>query len=207
VDLFQKAVGPEGWKVEGIEVICNPITYTTPLLFGATGKWRRVCVQDHEGEPLVRDWEDWINIPAAQRYAEVPEGTQITLTIFANPVELSPTVASWAAGEEGWTWIAAPQYLQEEELEAVGHRVQPGYIGKDELTEVKVIGTLPGGSTIEVGEPVALRRRPVLEEVRSYELLMEAIKEGENGLREHENRKERMLAYQKHQEVFPGNQT
>ena len=42
---------------------------------------------------------------------------------------------------------------------------------------------------------------------RVVRLLMEAIKEGENGLREHENRKERMLAYQKHQEVFPGNQT
>jgi hypothetical protein len=121
----------------------------------------------------------------------VPYGAEVYLSVEQEEKE----------DDEKKCWIC-PALEEEGDGEPLGHRVRPGFTDVANLQVVAVVGTLPGGSTIEVGQPVAVRREPTVEEKRSWELLREAVKEGENGLKEHEARNEEAILHQKLQQGF-----
>ena len=130
---------------------------------------------------------------AAER-TKIECGEEVVLPV-TQEVDVDPSKAAWVDGDVG---------LDEEEELAQGHRVRSGITDQVTVTVVRVVGTQPGGSVIEVGQPVAMRRPPTLVEERSAELLQEAIKEGERGLAEHAQRREKRIIMQKQQQGWWG---
>ena len=62
-----------------------------------------------------------------------------------------------------------------------------------------MIGTKAGGSVIEKGEPIAVRRTATREEMDRATQELEAIAEGRKGMQEHEQRRAQDLIFQQQQ--------
>ena len=65
-----------------------------------------------------------------------------------------------------------------------------------------VVGTHKAGTTIPLGQPLALRRSLTEVERLSFERLQEAIKEGERGLKEFQERKEHRVHQNRADQCF-----
>ena len=86
-------------------------------------------------------------------------------------------------------WEEDEEEVDEEDDQERDFRVRPGPTGDGPVRKVCVIGTLRAGTKIPCGQPIAIRRSPTVAEQRSAELLQEAIKEGELGLKQYEEQK------------------
>jgi len=88
------------------------------------------------------------------------------------------------------TWICGDQAeVDEEDEEDRGFVVRSGMAEAGAVRRICVIGTQVMGTKIPLGQPLAIRRTPKQVERLSFETLQEAIKEGEQGLRQYEERK------------------
>ena len=76
-------------------------------------------------------------------------------------------------------------------------------VGIPEAVEkVLVVGTHKSGTTIPLGQPLALRRSPSEAERLTFERLQEAIKEGERGLQEYQERKDKRVQQNRTEQCF-----
>ena len=124
---------------------------------------------------------------AAQR-THVPHGTEVTVRVAQEYQEVE--------GEAG-DWIAALD--QVDDMDDPAYRVRPGLVTGNKLELVRVVGTKHGGSVIEQGEPIAVRRTATKEEMDRATASIEAIAEGRKGMLERERRKEQDLIFQQQQ--------
>ena len=151
----------------------------------------QVSVDTAEAKPVdIEQKQAWV---VAQARTIVPFGTEVPLKVSQE----------YDVVEKGWNWISGEVGEEDEEGEVHGHQVRAGLTDVTNLSVVAVVGTQPGGSIIEAGQPVAVRREPTVEEKRSWELLQEAIKEGEMGLKDHQERRAGVVQHQKLQQSFP----
>ena len=74
--------------------------------------------------------------------------------------------------------------------------MSPSLVQRDNRRAVQVVGLHQRQATIEKGEPIAVLRVPTWLELRSYELLEEAIKEGNRGLQAHQQRRAAQISAQ-----------
>ena len=137
--------------------------------------------------------QSWTWVVAQQRTV-IPYGTE---------VPLKGTQDRQVENEES-NWISGDLRDEDEEEEEPGFRVRSGLTDVTNLDVVSVVGPQQGGSVVELGQPVAVRRKPTPEEKRSWELLQEAIKEGERGLKKHVawRREARVLQQQRQDQGF-----
>ena len=66
------------------------------------------------------------------------------------------------------------------------------------------VGTDYAGAEIQEGQPIAVRKASSYEERRAFERLKEAQQEGERGLKQHEERRQGDIAFQRQQSCFRG---
>jgi hypothetical protein len=80
-----------------------------------------------------------------------------------------------------------------------GILVNRSLVQKDSRRAIQVVGLHQPQATIEKGEPIAVLRVPTWQELRSYELVEEAIKEGKRGLQAHQQRRAKQISAQQSQ--------
>jgi hypothetical protein len=115
---------------------------------------------------------------------------QDTVAHFGEPTWVDVIDEYGEHDREPRTWVCGdPEEVDEEDDQERDFRVRPGPTGDGPVRKVCVIGTLRAGTKIPCGQPIAIRRSPTEAEQRSAELLQEAIKEGELGLKQYEEQK------------------
>ena len=153
-----------------------------------------------DSDELQRVERDFVWI-ISQTRVHVPHGSEVLVPVMQERPTPGPD----------WSWISETKELEDDDLEGIGHMMRPGFTDSEKIEQVVVVGTAPGGSTIEVGQPLGVRRVPTSTGLRSWELFEEAVAEGRKGLAEHEERKDRMFGFQAlqqaQQQVFLGTQT
>ena len=103
----------------------------------------------------------------------------------------------------GRNWICGdPEEVDDEDDEDRGYTVRPGLSGGEAVQKVRVVGTHKSGTTIPLGQPLAVRRSPTEAERLTFERLQEAIREGERGLEEHQRNKERRVQQNRTEQCF-----
>ena len=105
--------------------------------------------------------------------------------------------------DDGRNWICGdPKEVDDEDDDERGYTVRSGLSGPEAVKKVLVIGTSKSGTTIPIGQPLALRRRPTEAERLSFEKLQDAIKEGARGLQEHQERKDKRVQQNRTEQCF-----
>jgi hypothetical protein len=128
-----------------------------------------------------------IYLMASQR-THIPHGAEVTVRVAQEYEEVE--------GDAG-DWISALDHV--DDMDDSAYRVRPGLVEGNKLEEVRVIGTKAGGSVIEKGEPIAVRRTATREEMDRATQELEAIAEGRKGMQEHEQRRAQDLIFQQQQ--------
>ena len=105
--------------------------------------------------------------------------------------------------DDGRNWICGDQEeVGDEDDEDRGYTVRSGLSGPEAVQKVLVVGTHNSGTTIPLGQPLALRRSPTEAERLTFERLQEAIKEGERGLQEYQERKDKRVQQNRTEQCF-----
>jgi hypothetical protein len=133
-----------------------------------------------------QEFEAEIHIMASQRTL-IPYGSEVAVKVAQEYEDV----------EGSGDWIAALDQI--DDMDDPAYRVRPGLAAGNKVEELLVIRTKPGGSVIEAGETIAVRRTATREELERAGQLFEAKMEGTKGMQEYEQRRAQELIFRQQQ--------